>query len=68
MLSSYNVGDRLAAVNVLEREDVRAGIKALTEWPTVPQVFVHGKFVGGCDIVLDMHRSGELAKVLAAEH
>lgn len=40
------------------------GIKEYSEWPTVPQLYVHGEFVGGCDIVMNMHQSGELEKVL----
>ncbi len=65
-LASHGALSKLVAVNVLERADVRAGIKAFTEWPTVPQVFIHGKFVGGCDIILEMHRNGELAKALSS--
>jgi monothiol glutaredoxin len=53
-----------STVNVLENEDVRQGIKELTSWPTIPQVFVKGEFVGGCDIMINMHQSGELEKLL----
>ncbi|MFW5926224.1 MAG: Grx4 family monothiol glutaredoxin [Myxococcota bacterium] len=51
-------------VNVLEDPDVRQGIKEFANWPTIPQLYVNGKFVGGCDIVRDMYESGELEPVL----
>jgi monothiol glutaredoxin len=47
-------------VDVLQDMDVREGVKQFTKWPTIPQVFVSGKFIGGCDIVREMHASGEL--------
>lgn len=50
--------------NVLADEDVRQGIKEYSEWPTIPQVFIDGEFVGGCDIVLQMHQNGELIEEL----
>src|SRR5262245_41194420 len=52
------------AVNVLAQPAIREGIKQFTNWPTIPQVFVGGKFVGGCDIVREMHASGELQKLV----
>jgi len=54
----------LAAFDVLSDEVVRQGIKEFTNWPTIPQVFVKGQFVGGCDIVCEMAERGELAKLL----
>ncbi|KAI8819987.1 thioredoxin-like protein [Fimicolochytrium jonesii] len=51
-------------VNVLADEEVRSGIKEYTSWPTIPQVFVKGEFVGGCDILINMHQSGELDSLL----
>ena len=51
-------------VNVLENEETRQGIKEFTNWPTIPQVFVKGEFIGGCDILINMHQSGELEKIL----
>ncbi|KAI8909973.1 thioredoxin-like protein [Powellomyces hirtus] len=51
-------------VNVLADEEVRSGIKEYTSWPTIPQVFVKGEFVGGCDILINMHQSGELDTLL----
>ena len=49
--------------NVLQDPDLREGIKQFTSWPTIPQVFVKGEFVGGCDLLLSMHDSGELKKI-----
>jgi len=50
--------------NVLEDEDIRNGIKEYSDWPTVPQLYVNGEFVGGCDVMTEMHNSGDLEKVL----
>lgn len=50
--------------DVLQNEDVRQGIKDFTNWPTIPQVFIKGEFVGGCDILLQMHQNGELVEEL----
>ncbi|XP_031623938.1 glutaredoxin-related protein 5, mitochondrial [Contarinia nasturtii] len=50
--------------DVLENESIRQGIKDFTNWPTIPQVFIDGEFVGGCDILLQMHQSGELIEEL----
>jgi monothiol glutaredoxin len=58
-------GAEFRDVNVLADADVRQGIKEFSSWPTIPQLYVNGKFVGGCDIVADLHQSGELAKLLA---
>ena len=52
-------------VNVLEDEAIRQGIKAFTNWPTIPQLYIQGKFVGGCDIITELHENGELAQLLA---
>jgi monothiol glutaredoxin len=60
------MGVPFATVNVLADPEVREGVKQLTKWPTIPQVFVGGKFIGGCDIVKEMDASGELAKLVAA--
>ena len=54
-------------VNVLSSPDIREGIKEYSSWPTIPQLYVEGKFVGGCDIVRELDQSGELAKLLGAE-
>ena len=58
------LGADFYAVNVLEDPEVRQGIKAFNNWPTIPQVFVKGEFVGGCDIVREMFESGELRTLL----
>jgi monothiol glutaredoxin len=51
-------------VNVLESDSLREGIKAYSDWPTIPQLYVKGEFVGGCDIVTEMFQSGELKQTL----
>jgi monothiol glutaredoxin len=58
------IGVPYKAVDVLAEVDKRDAVKAYTSWPTIPQVFVGGKFVGGCDIVREMHAKGELAPLL----
>jgi monothiol glutaredoxin len=58
------LGVTFESVNVLADPAMREGIKQFTSWPTIPQVFVGGKFVGGCDIVREMHASGELARLV----
>lgn len=50
--------------NVLEDEELRQGIKAFSDWPTIPQLYIHGEFVGGCDIVSELHQTQELEKFL----
>ncbi|KAI0060644.1 glutaredoxin-like protein [Artomyces pyxidatus] len=56
--------DKMKTYNVLEDSELRSGIKEFSEWPTIPQLYVNGEFVGGCDIVLGMHQSGELEELL----
>lgn len=51
-------------INVLEDDDLRQGVKDYTQWPTVPQVYVKGEFIGGCDIAREMFQSGELKQLL----
>jgi monothiol glutaredoxin len=51
--------------NVLESDDLRQGIKDFTNWPTIPQLYIKGEFVGGCDIVKEMYATGELETLLA---
>ena len=51
------------AVNVLEDQTLREGIKAFSEWPTIPQLYIKKEFVGGCDIIKEMYESGEIKKV-----
>ena len=51
-------------VNVLEDENLRQGIKNFSDWPTIPQLYIKGEFIGGCDIVKEMIENGELKKIL----
>ena len=55
---------QLFTVNVLENPDIRQGIKEYANWPTIPQLYVNGEFVGGADILREMYQSGELQKML----
>lgn len=54
----------LSTVNVLDDQDIRQGIKEYSNWPTIPQLYVRGEFVGGSDIMMDMYESGELQQLL----
>ena len=56
--------EELFTVNVLEEPEIRQGIKDYANWPTIPQLYVNGEFVGGSDILTEMYRSGELKKLL----
>ena len=58
---------RFASVDVLADNDVREGIKEFSNWPTVPQLYVRGEFVGGCDIVSQLFESGDLQNILKPE-
>lgn len=64
VLDSYNVP--YESVNVLEDPAVREGLKRYSNWPTIPQVYINGEFVGGCDIVREMHANGELEPLIRA--
>ena len=57
----------LKTVNVLEEPDIRAGIKDYSNWPTIPQLYVKGEFIGGSDIMMEMYENGELQQVLTAK-
>jgi len=59
-----HMGVPFKGVNVLEDPELRDGIKTFTNWPTIPQLYVGGEFVGGCDIVMEMFQSGELGALL----
>ena len=59
--------DEVFTVNVLEEPEIRQGIKEYANWPTIPQLYVNGEFVGGSDIMREMYQSGELQKLLAGE-
>ncbi len=56
----------VATVNVLDDEEIRQGIKQYADWPTIPQLYVNGQFVGGSDIMMEMYQSGELQQLLGA--
>jgi len=58
------LGVTYSGVNVLESDELRQGIKAFSEWPTIPQLYVKGEFVGGADIVREMFQAGELKSLL----
>lgn len=58
--------DKFAAYNVLEDPELREGIKEYSQWPTIPQLYVNKDFVGGCDIIMSMAQSGDLAELLEA--
>jgi monothiol glutaredoxin len=57
-------GANFTTYNVLENEQLRQGIKDYTQWPTIPQVFFNKEFIGGCDILLEMHQNGSLVDEL----
>jgi monothiol glutaredoxin len=59
-----HLGVPFQSANVLEEQELRDGIKEFSQWPTVPQLYVKGEFVGGCDIVTEMFQSGELETLL----
>ena len=55
-------------INVLENEEIRNGIKAYSDWPTIPQLYIKGEFVGGCDIVKELFEKGELKDLLETKN
>ncbi len=62
ILQSYGIP--VKGLNILASEELRQGIKEFTNWPTIPQIFINGEFVGGADIIAQMHENGELAQLL----
>ena len=66
ILKACGVQD-LHTVNVLEDEAIRQGVKEYANWPTIPQLYVNGEFVGGSDIMMEMYQSGELQQMLGGE-
>ena len=56
---------KFVGINILEDSDLRDGIKIYSEWPTIPQLYIKGEFIGGCDIVKEMFENGELQKILS---
>jgi monothiol glutaredoxin len=67
ILKACGAGD-FVSVNVLEDEAVRQGIKEYSNWPTIPQLYVKGEFVGGSDIMMEMYQSGELQPIVSQAH
>jgi monothiol glutaredoxin len=63
-----SVGRPFAAVNILPDPRIRQELSAVSNWPTIPQLFIDGEFVGGCDIVTEMYESGELHQALGLEN
>ena len=61
ILKHLNV--KFKAVNVLEDQNLRQGIKDFSDWPTIPQLYIKGEFIGGCDIVKEMYENGELQEL-----
>ena len=57
----------IQTVNVLEDQEIRQGIKEYSNWPTIPQLYVKGEFIGGSDLMMEMYESGELQQVIAGE-
>jgi len=60
-------GADFSSVNVLDYPSIRDGVKKFSEWPTIPQLYVNGEFIGGCDIITSMHENGELEELLKEE-
>ena len=59
-----HLGIKFKGVNVLEDDAIREGIKTFTNWPTIPQLYIKGEFVGGCDIIREMYETGELIELM----
>ena len=57
--------EQLHTVNVLEEPEIRANLPRFSNWPTFPQLFINGELIGGCDITLELHESGELQRIVA---
>ena len=62
-----HLGASFETVDVLQDQEIRQGIKQYSDWPTIPQLYVKGEFVGGSDIMMEMYESGELSQLLAAQ-
>nr|ALK24274.1 monothiol glutaredoxin [Zostera marina] len=61
-------GVPIASRNILEDQELKSGVKAFSHWPTFPQIFINGEFIGGSDIILNMHQSGELTEKTQGRH
>ena len=66
ILKACGVSD-IKTVNVLEDEEIRQGIKEYANWPTIPQLYINGEFIGGSDIMMEMYQAGELQQTLVAK-
>jgi len=62
-----HLGAEFESIDVLQDQGIRQGIKAYSDWPTIPQLYVNGEFIGGSDIMMEMYESGELAELLGGE-
>jgi len=62
-----DLGVNFSSVNVLDSDKIREGIKKFSNWPTIPQLYVKEEFIGGCDIVKEMHENGELLELLESK-
>lgn len=60
----HKYGVEPLGINVLEDPDLRQAIKEFSNWPTIPQLYINGEFIGGCDIIVELEQSGELEKIL----
>lgn len=60
----HDEGVNFHSVNVLDHQEIREGVKQYSDWPTIPQLYINGEFVGGCDIIVNLHSSGELKEML----
>lgn len=61
-------GVEFLGINILDNDEMRQGIKEYSDWPTIPQLYINQEFVGGCDIVQDMYKNGELQDLLVSPH
>jgi monothiol glutaredoxin len=61
------IGSEFTSVDVLQDPEIRGGIKAYSDWPTIPQLYINGEFVGGSDIMMEMYEAGELHAMLGVE-
>lgn len=59
-------GERFAYIDILSNPEIRANLPQFSDWPTFPQLFVEGELIGGCDIIVEMHESGELLPIIKA--
>jgi len=59
-----DIGSKFHSINVLDNPEIREGVKEYSNWPTIPQLYIKQEFIGGCDIVRELHESGELLQLL----